>query len=80
MTHRYAREKVSCAHIAPIRFFVAGNGLFLGLGSARIVTDSYRYPKAHSNCMRKPNPALNLAPFGRWTLRHKAAQRRLASR
>jgi len=27
-----------------------------------------------------PNPALNLAPFGRWTLRHKAAQRRLALR
>jgi len=23
-----------------------------------------------------PNPALNLAPFGRWTLRDKAAQRR----
>jgi hypothetical protein len=27
-----------------------------------------------------PNPALNLAPFGRWTLRDKAAQRRLALR
>ena len=27
-----------------------------------------------------PNPALNLAPFGRWTLRDKAAQRRLAPR
>jgi len=26
-----------------------------------------------------PNPALNRAPFGRWTLRDKAAQRRLAS-
>jgi hypothetical protein len=26
----------------------------------------------------KPNPALNLAPFGRWTLRDTAAQRRLA--
>ena len=25
-----------------------------------------------------PNPALNLAPFSRWTLRDKAAQRRLA--
>jgi hypothetical protein len=24
------------------------------------------------------NPALKLAPFGRWTLRDKAAQRRLA--
>ncbi|MBS1159297.1 MAG: hypothetical protein H6R15_1716 [Proteobacteria bacterium] len=27
-----------------------------------------------------PNMALNLAPFSRWTLRDKAAQRRLASR
>jgi len=27
-----------------------------------------------------PNMALNLAPFGRWTLRDKAAQRRLAPR
>jgi len=26
------------------------------------------------------NPALNLAPFGRWTLHDKAAQRRLALR
>ena len=26
------------------------------------------------------NPALNLAPFGRWTQRDKAAQRRLALR
>ena len=26
----------------------------------------------------QPNPALNLAPFGRWTLRDTAAQRRLA--
>ena len=24
-----------------------------------------------------PNPALNLAPFGRWTLRDNAAQRRI---
>jgi len=27
-----------------------------------------------------PNITLNPAPFGRWTLRDKAAQRRLASR
>jgi len=27
-----------------------------------------------------PNMALNLAPSGRWTLRDKAAQRRLALR
>ena len=28
----------------------------------------------------KPNMALNLAPFGRWTLRDRAAQRRLVLR
>lgn len=28
----------------------------------------------------RSNPALNLTPFGRWTLRDKAAQRRLALR
>ena len=27
-----------------------------------------------------PNPAVNLAPFGRWTLRDEAAQRRLPQR
>ncbi|MDT9547762.1 MAG: hypothetical protein RI826_10575, partial [Chlorobium phaeovibrioides] len=31
-------------------------------------------------CKMKSNMALNLAPFGRWTLRDKAAQRRLALR
>jgi hypothetical protein len=29
---------------------------------------------------KSSNPALNLAPFGRWTLRDEAAQRRLAPR
>ena len=28
----------------------------------------------------KPNPAVDIAPFGRWTLRDKAAQRRSALR
>ena len=31
-------------------------------------------------CGPGSNMALNLAPFGRWTLRDKAAQRRLALR
>ena len=30
--------------------------------------------------MTIPNPALDLAPFGRWTLRDNAAQRRLVLR
>ena len=32
------------------------------------------------NVIKSSNIALNLAPFGRWTLRDKAAQRRLALR
>ena len=27
--------------------------------------------------LHMPNPSVNLAPFGRWTLRDEAAQRRL---
>jgi hypothetical protein len=33
-----------------------------------------------SNVKAMSNMALNLAPFGRWTLRDKAAQRRLLLR
>jgi hypothetical protein len=33
-----------------------------------------------SRMPKTANPALNLAPFGRWTLRDEAAQRRLALR
>jgi len=36
--------------------------------------------KAAGRGCNMPNPALNLAPFSRWTLRDKAAQRRLALR
>jgi len=37
--------------------------------------------KMHTTRRSMPaNPALNLAPFGRWTLHEKAAQRRLALR
>ena len=38
------------------------------------------FRKPAPRCHTTPNPALNLAPFGRWTLRDKAAQRRLAPR
>ena len=34
----------------------------------------------NGGAMQTANPALNLAPFSRWTLRDKAAQRRLALR
>jgi hypothetical protein len=34
--------------------------------------------KHGENLKMAPNPALNLAHFGRWTLRDKAKQRRLA--
>ena len=34
----------------------------------------------HRRFCPRPNPALDLAPFGRWTLRDEAAQRRSALR
>jgi hypothetical protein len=34
--------------------------------------------KTKSQSGKTSNTALNIAPFGRWTLRDKAAQRRLA--
>ena len=42
--------------------------------SSRRVTITYALQRS------VPNPAVDLAPFGRWTLRDKAAQRRLALR
>ncbi|MEW5788620.1 MAG: hypothetical protein AB1899_12280, partial [Pseudomonadota bacterium] len=51
------------------------NFKFPGLASIRSVT----LVCSSSSMSGAPNPALNLAPFGRWTLRDKAAQRRLAN-
>jgi hypothetical protein len=39
-----------------------------------------RLQSRQGGALLMPNLALNLAPFGRWTLRDKAAQRRLALR
>ena len=46
---------------------------------ARFVLQS-RTQKTAPSSTAWANPALNLAPFSRWTLRDKAAQRRLALR
>ena len=46
---------------------------------SRFVLQNHAVKTAHSSCQCS-NPALNLAPFSRWTLRDKAAQRRLALR
>ena len=47
--------------------------------ASRFVLNSHAVKTAPSSSQCS-NPALNLAPFGRWTLRDKAAQRRLALR
>ena len=55
---------------------------------AQPVVSVFTSPFSHQSATEKTafssttwaNPALNLAPFGRWTLRDKAAQRRLALR
>jgi hypothetical protein len=46
---------------------------------SRFVLQSHAEKTAPSS-IAWANPALNLAPFSRWTLRDKAAQRRLALR
>ena len=43
--------------------------------ASRVVLQSHTENTATSSTAWA-NPALNLAPFGRWTLRNKAAQRR----
>ena len=52
---------------------------FSAVRVSRFVLQSYAVTTAPSSTTWA-NPALNLAPFSRWTLRDKAAQRRLALR
>ena len=56
-------------HLAP--HVLQGRLLHLEVG--------HRSPSSHGSA-NSPNMELNLAPFGRWALRDKAAQRRLALR
>ena len=51
--------------------------LFLVVLASRFVRQRHTVKTAPSSSQCS-NPALNLAPFSRWTLRDKAAQRRLA--
>ena len=53
--------------------------LFSAVRVSRFVLQSHAEKTAPSSTTWA-NPALNLAPFGRWTLRDKAAPRRLALR
>ena len=69
---------VTMTHQLCLHFTSAGvPSQSIGGGTTKSLT---RYANNASGCLVKtaPNMALNLAPFGRWTLRHKAAQRRLA--
>ena len=52
---------------------------FSAVRVSRFVLQSYSVKTAPSSTTWA-NPALNLAPFSRWTLRDKPAQRRLALR
>jgi len=58
--------------------------LLSGVGSSRTLSNFRGQPRCRdvlkTNMEPRPNPALNLAPFSRWTLREKSAQRRLALR
>jgi len=66
---------LSCGAPLATRFF--GHLTFVSFRSAVSPTSPGAF---WSMKQPSPNPALNLAPFGRWTLRDRAAQRRLALR
>ena len=67
---------------------LARTPILLASALAQPVVSVFASPFSHQSAAEKTvpsstakaNPALNLAPFGRWTLRDKAAQRRLALR
>jgi hypothetical protein len=52
----------------------------LGIEGMKVQNNSCCRSRGFFRVAASSNPALNLAPFGRWTLRDKAAQRRLALR
>ena len=65
-------------HLRPARF--NANVVALQLHHRLNMQVKSDCPKTLLGFTAAPNLALNLAPFGRWTLRDKAAQRRLAPR
>ena len=71
-------QPVSVSAVAPsIHAWSRFQRLFLAGLASRFAHQNSSAETPRSSTTR-PNPALNLAPFGRWTLRDKAAQRRLA--
>ena len=73
---------------ALFRSALARTPIRLASALAQPVVSVFTSPFSHQSTTEKTalssttwaNPALNLAPFGRWALRDKAAQRRLALR
>lgn len=61
-------------------FWYRFRGSFVGAGIGTICMHLTLLLVRRRGAQMKPNPALNLAPFGRWTLRDKAVQCRLALR
>ena len=78
---RRAPAQVQPVDVSPIEHLAIANAYQRSVSFAAS-------PFVHQNASEKTalrfkpraNPALNLAPFSRWTLRDKAAQRRLALR
>ena len=75
LAQRFAASAVSRVAQAASRYLRS----FSVVRVSRFVRQSHAVKTAPSSTTWA-NPALNLAPFGRWTLRDKAAQRRLALR
>jgi hypothetical protein len=61
--------------VLPVSVSLRGMPSWCGVGASR-----GRWPHRLAGSVSRPNPPVNLAPFGRWTLRDEAAQRRLPAR
>jgi hypothetical protein len=61
--------------VLPVSVSLSGLPSWCGVGASR-----GRWSHRLAASVSRPNPPVNLAPFGRWTLRDEAAQRRLPAR
>ncbi len=73
-----ARRLASADFWGPLR--AAGVGLLQGRRRASFRVASARFGQVDVVQRERPNPTIDPAPFGHWTLRDEAAQRRSSSR
>ena len=78
---RRAPAQVQPVDVSPIKHLAIANAYQRSVSfAASPFVNQNTSEKTALRSKPRANPALNLAPFSRWTLRDKAAQRRLALR